>query len=208
MSLLFNERTHTYYWNGIPVPSVTQVIKAETDDQYQYVDPRVLELAAQFGKATHTAVHLEALGILDYSTLDEPLIPYLNAFKRFACDYELEIEFTEKRLYSQVYRFAGTLDLKGTVHGIPAIIDWKTGILNKLACGLQLGAYEILDSENFGSGKISPIKLVVQLRNDSTYRVMECSDPMYRHQFIKLLQQFDMEEFQNEHEKYRILESA
>lgn len=64
----FIEETHTYYVDGIEVPSVTQIVAAVLPSQYKNIDPMVLKRAADKGVSLHKEIELyETENILGHS---------------------------------------------------------------------------------------------------------------------------------------------
>ena len=51
--LEYDDATHTYYVNGVIVPSVTQIVKFAYPNTYKDIEPRVLERARQLGVKMH-----------------------------------------------------------------------------------------------------------------------------------------------------------
>ena len=55
MHIEFIESSHTYLVNGIIVPSVTQIMKGDSDNVYNGIPSHILEKAAERGTAVHKA---------------------------------------------------------------------------------------------------------------------------------------------------------
>ena len=85
--LLFDATTHTYRFNGKPVPGVTSIVEPLTD--FRLVKPDVMQAAQQLGTAVHLACELDDHGTLDTDDLDPALIPYLPAWRQFCHDYAI-----------------------------------------------------------------------------------------------------------------------
>lgn len=136
----FDPETHTYYMDGVAVPSVTQVLP------YNFYGNAKEETRLK-GEYVHKAVEYYNLGELDEETLDPVLIPYLEAFKTAQAsivpgiwdiksgspqpvnalqlsaykmlvtegvtetEERVKAPAFEVRLYHPVYRFAGTVDI-------------------------------------------------------------------------------------------------
>ena len=54
--LEFIETTHTYIYNGIVLPSITQILKVKFGKKYDGIPKEVLERAAERGTALHKAI--------------------------------------------------------------------------------------------------------------------------------------------------------
>lgn len=66
--LEFNEEKHLYTWDGEPVASVSQIIKAVCGTSYGNIDPQVLAKASYRGSSLHIASELVDRGedVFDY----------------------------------------------------------------------------------------------------------------------------------------------
>ncbi|MBY0436901.1 MAG: hypothetical protein K2W80_01830 [Burkholderiales bacterium] len=168
--LTFDEPTHVYRWNGVVVPSVTQIIRPIAPS-YNFVTPEQLEHARQEGVAIHRMVELEANHDLDEDALPEWLRPYFTAWRKFVDETGFAIEQSEKRDYNPALRYAGTLDLRGRNRkGTPWLIDLKRSFLAGRAIGVQLAAYAAFDKT------CSPHRFGLRLMNNGEYRLREFSD--------------------------------
>lgn len=186
--LTFDERTHTYRYQGAVVPSVTQVLAPIVD--LSFVDPDVLAAASAFGTAVHKACELDDLEELDEASLDEPLVPYLDAWRAFSRDYNVIWSCVEQWVYHPQLRYAGTLDRYGLVfdkphhgHHVPAIVDIKSGSRLFPAVGPQLAAYHRALDES----SVTTRRLAVQLKDDGTYVAKWHNDPTDFALFASLL---------------------
>lgn len=68
----------------------------------------------------------------------------IKAFKRFEREYCFVFEAAEQVVYSDVKKVAGSIDLIGTIHSHPAIIDLKTSKQIYLSHKIQVCAYRDL----------------------------------------------------------------
>lgn len=129
MSLIFDHATHTYRWNGVIVPSVTQALKAGGVIDYSMIPQDVLQRAAIRGTAVHKACELWDFDKLDESTLDAEVGAYLEGYKAFLRDTGFQPARIEQRIFHPQYIYAGTLDRTGTLNGQLIVLDFKTGIM-------------------------------------------------------------------------------
>lgn len=174
MSLTFNEEDHSYHWSGRPVPSVTQVLAPVVD--LSAVPPDILSAAAAFGTAVHKACELDDLGVLDEAALDAPLVPYLDAWRRFSYEHSVIWDHVEKRLYHRTLRYAGTADRIGRVDGVPSVVDIKTSATLYPSVGLQLAAYERAISADPLLDSVSQ-RISVRLKPDGSYEMHAHQEP-------------------------------
>jgi hypothetical protein len=167
MSLTFESATHTYRWNGVIVPSVTQCLKTAGVIDYSMIPQDILQRAAIRGTAVHRACELFDLDTLDESTLDAEIGAYLEGYKAFLRDTGFQPARVERRIYHPEHQYAGTLDRTGSINGQFAVVDIKTGIMLD-GHRAQLAAYTMAlpmprRYRRFG----------LQLTGDGGYRVHE-----------------------------------
>lgn len=124
-SIRFEEEGHQYFINEINVPSVTQV----TDQLHNWAtaDPGVLARAAARGNIVHKACELEALGVLDWGTVDPSIEAEVRAFSKWRRLIGFRPVLVEEIVGSWRFRFAGRLDLFGTIGRVNHLVDIKTG---------------------------------------------------------------------------------
>lgn len=137
--LTFDRLTHTYRYGGRVVPSVTTVLRAI--ENFDHVDPDVLERARVFGSHVHMATDLLDRDELDEENLDLPLLPYLNAYKTFLLETGFVVTHSEQQIYNSRQRYAGTLDKRGTWKGTTWLLDLKSGAVPR-SVGLQTAGYQ------------------------------------------------------------------
>lgn len=149
-ALHFDEAKHEYSVNGVVLPSVTQIIHAAFPDPYRFARLEDVEFKRDIGDAVHKATHYFDEGDLDLSTLDLRIQPYLKAYRRFVVERNYEPIFCERRMYSQRYGYAGTVDKVGTmVHdkGHRVVVDIKCTATVSPLVPLQTAAYSMLLSD-------------------------------------------------------------
>src|SRR5262245_51508384 len=106
---------HIYTLDGKRVPSVTTVLNLVTADELARIPPKTLEAARVFGTNVHAAVDLFNRGQLDEDTLDAPLVPYLDGWKKFLAESGAVVIASELAVYHPILRYAGTEDV---------VLDW------------------------------------------------------------------------------------
>jgi hypothetical protein len=160
------ERTadHEYMCDTVRLPHVTGVLKASG-----VVDARwYTHYARQRGLAVHVACDLIDEDNLDADSVDPRLVGYLDAYLKFLNEHNPAYQFSEELVYSNLYRYAGTLDRAGVVetYPCPLVIDLKTGDPGR-AVRLQLSGYAQALREQ--TGKMWR-RASLWLRPDGTYR--------------------------------------
>lgn len=144
--LQFNEETHTYTVGGVKLPSVTTIISAVGLYDFDHVSAETLAIAAERGTIVHTYVEWYEQGVLDESTIDPELAGYFESYLATKAAGLLPEKpmAIERRVYSEKYKYAGTLD---QMFGGDWINDIKSG-LPGAEHGLQLSAYWLAEHEN------------------------------------------------------------
>lgn len=150
--------------------------------------------ARDFGSNVHEYIECVIKGY-DLPSLDGAEREAARRFEDFVRDFRPSFTGSEFTCYSDTYGYAGTADLGAVIHGVPFIIDIKTGNKVYPEVGLQLAAYDRsditrLDDSNirksirFGKGA------VLHVRPDF-YRLVEVdiSDTTF-HSFLALLDVF------------------
>jgi hypothetical protein len=163
--LEFDEENHIYHVDGKVYPSVTQIIKPLYS--FDGIDSGVLEYAAARGRAVHKAVELWNANDLDESTLDPVLVPYLEAYKKFATEMKFTATHSERHLAHPSMHYAGTPDIEGKInegkHKGEWLVDLKAVAVLHASAGVQLAAYANL------IGKPSIRRAAVQLKPTGKY---------------------------------------
>ncbi len=138
--LTFNYATHEYRFNGVVMPSVTQILKAVGLSDYSRVPADTLQRTAERGRVVHEIIELYERGTLDESTIDPALRGYFESYLR-AKDAGLLPErpsAIEKMVYSEKYKYCGMLD---QLYNDDWINDLKTVRTPQPEIELQLSAY-------------------------------------------------------------------
>lgn len=173
-TLLLNEETHTYTDNGIVVPGVTSVIDHLCD--LTGIPRDILDHKSYIGKAAHKACELHDLDVLNWSTVDYGVLPYLVAWINFLKDSGFDVLLNEHLVFHKRHNYAGMLDRVGVLNGEISLIDIKCTAVIGPHAGVQLSAYfEAENSTRIKADKITK-RYAVQLRPDETYRLIPFTD--------------------------------
>jgi hypothetical protein len=142
--ITFNADEHLYTNEfGIEVPSATQLLKEFGISNYDNVDGRVLDAAANFGTNVHQTTHLFDINNLEYC--DPQIQPYLDQWIKFRKEYNVNgFQIIEEPLYSSTWGYAGMPDR--VFNGI--LTDIKSGC-KTVAHQIQTALYKILIEENY-----------------------------------------------------------
>jgi hypothetical protein len=155
---------HEYLVDGERFPGFSEIAKATGIVRYFNSDQFFLER----GSAIHAATHLIDRGELDWSTVDDRIEPFLDAYMRFKEENGVTWEHAEESLAHPIYRYCGTPD-----RFLP-LYDLKSGQGDTI----QLEAYsELLRANGHNPG---PYGYLLQLNGDGTYKII-------RHRFDRNL---------------------
>ena len=147
--LEFNEDIHTYSFNGVVLPSVTQIISEIMPNKYKGINKRVLEEKAKFGTTGHKII--EGLDVSDLESAknhvrtieNKSLEICLREYLRLVRKHNIKPEAHEMRVHYG-YIYAGTLDMIAEVNNNLSLIDVKfTSTLDKEYLAWQLGMYSL-----------------------------------------------------------------
>lgn len=177
--LTFNAERHEYHWDGVRVPSVTQILKLVGDD-FSMIPPAVLEHARQRGVAVHKCVQLDIKDDLVEESVVPEIAGYLAAWRKFRSDCQItaaEVGEPERPLYHPTLRFAGTPDVPLFFSGRWAVLDIKTAEQASPTWPLQTAAYRELINVNTTKGEhLIEDRYSLRLRADGTYKLDQFKD--------------------------------
>lgn len=167
--LQFFRSSHEYFANGDRVLSVTQIISSAWPELYE----RTTTFALERGSIVHEITSLYDEGDLDESTVSDYLRPYFDAYLTFLRESGFTVVENERKVYSPLHRYAGTLDRIGSLNGRPALVDIKTGNPG-WQCGPQTAAYAQAYHEE--TGRFIRNRYGLWLRDDATYSLISYTD--------------------------------
>jgi hypothetical protein len=173
--LQFDEDSHTYAVNGVPVPSVTQVLQDVGIIDYSAIPDGARAWALERGRFVHQVCQFSDDG--DLGEVDPTLQGYLDAWLLFRSQTGFVPDLIEYRGHNPTYGFAGTLDRRGCFPGQSAtLLDIKTSVAPAWTA-YQTAAYASFFTDG---GKYR--RAAVELHKDGTYRLHEyrCAD-YHRH---------------------------
>lgn len=177
MSLVFDAEEHKYKWNGVRVPSVTQVLGAVGIPDLSAIPVETLETARIRGTRVHRLCEFYDKGELDETEMDDIGRGYLEQWKKVR-ESMGTFHWIEHPLYSKKFGYAGTPDRVQVVEKSRTgmVLDIKTGY-DALAAAPQLAGYGNLVMENCEI-KLRHITRVVILLNPDSYSIKSLGDPV------------------------------
>jgi len=162
----FDEEAHEYFLDERLIPSVTTLLQeVGLIDISKFPD---IEFYRERGKAVHSATEFWDKGTLDEDSVEERIVPYLDAYKRFRQETGFVPDATELPGYSESLWCAGTLDKIGMFNGVGAIIDLKSNSVAPWAA-IQLAGYNLIH----GGGHN---RFGLALKNNGTYKLHKFTD--------------------------------
>ncbi len=148
--LEYIDDTHTYIYDGVILPSITQILKSKFGNKYSGVDEKVLQKAAQKGTKVHQAIE-------DYEkrNIETDSCPELRNYKflkkqfGFNCiDNEVPIVL----FHNEEPIAAGRVDLIIENNGEVGIADIKrTSVFDKEYVAYQTNLYRIGYQQSYGT---------------------------------------------------------
>jgi hypothetical protein len=142
--LTFDEKDHKYFWNGLPVPGVNEILTS-----LNLLESWGSEVDMLRGTYVHKACELYDLGTLDEDNLDPLIAGYLEGWKKFTIETGFKFLLNEHMFYSEL-GYAGRVDRYGTVNMDLCVLDIKTGDPGWIT-GMKLAGYEQLVRESWSA---------------------------------------------------------
>ena len=137
-------------------------------NNFDGIPDQVLQNACARGTKVHRLAELHALGEYFPDPADDSF-GYLNSFRRWFDMYVDECILIEKRLYADVSKITGAIDLVCTIRGSQehVIVDYKTPATPSKTWPLQLAAYQYLyNSIKPSDQKTATRRIALRLRKD------------------------------------------
>ena len=147
-TLEYFDDTHTYLYDGLMLPSVTQILSVRYKNDYASIPPAVLNNAAQRGTAVHKAI--ENFNVSGYDDGSEAV----RNFKFLQKQYGFEVLDSELPIVifkDDMPIACGRLDMTMLIDGQTGIADIKTvSTLTKDKIAYQLNLYRIGLMQSYG----------------------------------------------------------
>lgn len=147
-TLEYFDETHTYLYEGLMLPSVSQILGMKYKNEYASVPPAVLNNAAKRGTAVHKAI--ENYNNSGYDDGSEAV----RNFKFLQKQYGFEVLDSELPIVifkDDMPIACGRLDMTMLMDGETGIADIKTvSTLNKEKIAYQLNLYRIGLMQSYG----------------------------------------------------------
>ena len=186
--LEYIDETHTYIYDGVILPSITQMLKYKFGNKYNSVDEKVLKKAAQKGTAVHQAIEdYEKRSIDDASCVELRNYKFLK--KQFDFKF-LDNEVPIVLFHKDKPIAAGRVDLIIEDKGKVGIADIKrTSVFDKEYVAYQTNLYRIGYQQSYGT-EISFLR-GIHLR-DKVRKYIEL--PIKEDMMLEFIEKYLMEE--------------
>ena len=189
-TLEYFDETHTYLYEGLMLPSVSQILGVKYKNDYASVPPAVLNNAAKRGTAVHKAI--ENFNVSGYDDGSEAV----RNFKFLQKQYGFEVLDSELPIVifkDDMPIACGRLDMTMLMDGETGIADIKTvSALNKDKIAYQLNLYRIGLMQSYGVD--AKFLKIIHLR-DGIRKVIDC--PVNEGMTWELIERY-LEESENE----------
>lgn len=172
--IVFDEKKHLYSDESGPLIGVSTAIKQSGMYNFDGIASKVVEYAGMRGSMVHAATELFDNGILDWGSLDPVILPYVEAYREFIEQNNVQILGMETVVCDKVLRYAGRLDRTCIMSNYQKyVLDIKTAYTMPFYTGLQLAAYRnCFDMHGRTYGRLG-----LQLKKDGSYKLHEYKDP-------------------------------
>lgn len=189
-TLEYFDETHTYLYDGIMLPSVTQILGVKYKNDYASVPPAVLNNAAKRGTAVHKAI--ENYNNSGYDDGSETVRNFKFLQKQYGFEV-LDSELPIVLFKDDIPIACGRLDMTMLIDGQTGIADIKTvSALNKEKIAYQLNLYRIGLMQSYGVD--AQFLKIIHIR-DGIRKVVD--SPVNEGMTWKLIEKF-LEEKENE----------
>ena len=170
MDIEFNEEKHQYLVDGVPVPSVTQLVAplGEDFDEPDELMEQAIDAAADRGVTMHAYIaHRLSGGAPEDFELPTVYAVYAEGVEQLLSEHTIVPLVVETPMPGIGY--AGTPDLVCEFDGAVAVLDWKfVSTIAKSKVGAQLAGYRDLCEVN---GIFPDDLYAVQFTRDGSYRL-------------------------------------
>ena len=171
--LSFLEKSHQYFLDEIPIPSVSEIISPIYNKVYRGINSEVMEKAANKGTKIHRAIEFKSK--YNLKKYDKDISEYIKAYENFRSDNSSwKLLHSEYRTYHKALLYGMTIDeIYETNQGI-ILCDIKTTNTPHLgAWSVQLSAYKA-GYESQGN-KVSET-YALKLSKDGSYQLFKLKD--------------------------------
>jgi len=147
----FIEEEHIYLYDGVIIPSVSEILHFIFPNKYKNIDKEILQKKAIYGSKVHEAIEcLEQSEMLPELDITQEFS--LKQYKRLKEKFNIKVQAQEQMInYKDIY--AGRFDMIATIGEELCLCDIKTTVqLDKEYLSYQLSFYELAFKSMYGTG--------------------------------------------------------
>ena len=176
MQFRYEDSTHTYWIDGVRVPSITQTLKVATFDEFDHVSEQLLAQRAREGTELAKMIEDYAGGVFDVEKYDPALLEDFDLFEEWHTLTGGVIVASEMIVGSKRWGYAGRLDLVYRLPGIgEAMIDIKRTYSPPKSGGPQTAAQVEAYVETTGKGSKEMPRYLLHIRHGACTLVPQTS---------------------------------
>lgn len=164
--LTFDAASHSYTYDGNPVPNVTSILETVGITKPYDGDPWYGER----GTAVHAACQYLDEGTLNWGSLDPEIVPYVKCYAGWREASGFKTLHAEMPVCNPEAGYAGMLDRIGELYSITIILDMKTGQRSR-ATGIQLAMYAMCFNPKV-------LRYALHLSATEPAKLIEYADPL------------------------------
>jgi hypothetical protein len=180
----FDRDSHKYTMDGVIVPSVTEVISDVGLYDLSMVPKSILDNACSKGTFVHKLTELYDMGTLNIAKVKDNYLGYLKAWETFKNEKNVRVCDVELMVFSNKFKYAGTMDRVAVIDDRICILDIKTGAPSK-AHAVQTSAYALAYKEMHGE-KVKD-RFCVYLSEKGEYKLTHQKDMFDESIFLSAL---------------------
>lgn len=167
--LTFDDASHTYFLNGLVIPSVSSIMEPLTAEKYKGISDSTLSNAADKGTIVHNSIeNWIKFGIDD---IPSEYRGYFDGFLEFWGKSNPQVIGSEIRTYHKMLAYGGTIDLLAYIGDTLTMIDYKTTcVVSDMTCGVQLEGY---DQALASHGIKVERKMILHLSKDGKWKEID-----------------------------------
>lgn len=152
----FIEQEHIYLYDGVIIPSVSEILHFIFPDKYKNVDKKILNKKGLYGSKVHEAIEC----LEQNKTLPELDIMQefsIKQYMRLKEKYDIKVQAQEQMInYKDIY--AGRFDMIAEINNLSCLCDIKTTAqLDKEYLSWQLSLYEFAFMNMYGGAKFDKL---------------------------------------------------
>lgn len=171
----FDAASHRYAVDGRPVLYVSKILElAGLGVDYSAIPPAVLQHARDRGSHVDQCCDLFDEGDLDWASVHPEAVPYVRAWARFRERERFVSMVRQGVVYHPELDYAGMPDDFGTIGSTAVLVERKATAKLSDTYALQAALYGMPGIEWDGLPFRVERRLIVQVRKDGDYRLLDC----------------------------------